>query len=505
MRQGKKLAVTALTGLSLLTAAGVAGAAPTAEGAAERGGLERFHRQHLSWQPCGDEKLDAAGAECADVAVPLDYREPRGRTITVAISRLKASDGAKRRGVMLSNPGGPGGAGLDMMLTVRDAMTPEVRARYDLIGMDPRGIGRSTPVDCGWPVGSMLQSAGVDRASFERGARTQADLAQRCRDKAGDLLPHITTRNTARDMDVIRGALKERRISYFGVSYGTYLGAVYTQMFPQRSDRVVLDSATDPDRWTRPARQLLGKANETALDDWAAWAADRDAEYHLGGTAARVRALVEDLVRSAAREPIRLGEHRLDQHYLPLVLFGPLSDARQDALLTSYVRQIADAAGGKVVQPSPELDATLRFAYRPTPETQNSGQAAVMCGDAAEPRDPESYWRDIERHRATQPVFGAFAHNITPCAFWAPPVERPTEVRNSVPALIVQATGDTRTTYETGVALHRSMTKSRLVTLKDVRIHGVFEFFPNKCVRDSVNTYLADGTLPARDRTCHVD
>ncbi|UJW34147.1 hypothetical protein L3Q67_10500 [Saccharothrix sp. AJ9571] len=154
----------------------VANPAPASAG----GGLERFHHQRVDWKACDHKALDEAGAQCADVRVPLSYAEPRGRTITVAISRLKATDPGQRRGIMLSNPGGPGGPGLDLMLVVRQAMTPEVTARYDLIGMDPRGIGRSAPVDCGWPVGTMLRSAGVDRPAFDRSAKFAADLARQC-------------------------------------------------------------------------------------------------------------------------------------------------------------------------------------------------------------------------------------------------------------------------------------------------------------------------------------
>ncbi|MGA6162983.1 alpha/beta hydrolase [Amycolatopsis magusensis] len=473
--------------------------------ASASGGLERFHHQRVDWKACDHKALDEAGAQCADVRVPLNYAEPRGRTITVAISRLTATDPGQRRGIMLSNPGGPGGPGLDLMLGVRQAMTPEVTARYDLIGMDPRGIGRSAPVDCGWPVGTMLRSAGVDRPAFDRAAKFAAGLARQCAETEGADLRHISTRNTARDMDVVRGALGESKISYFGWSYGTYLGAVYTEMFPKRSDRIVLDSAVDPRRYARQMLRDLGEPNEAALDDWAQWAAARDGEYHLGKTAKEVRALTEGLVRKAARKPIRLGEYQVDQHVLPVLLFVPLADARRDADVASTVRQLADAADGKPVRPSPALEADLRFVFKPEAATQNSGQAAVICGDQAMPRDPESYWRDIQRSRAEEPVFGAFAHNILPCAFWGPPAERPTEVHNPVPALIVQATGDTRTPYASGVGLHQVMTGSKLVTLQDVRVHAVFGNFPNTCAQNAVNTYFRDGTLPATDTTCRAD
>ncbi|QFU94723.1 alpha/beta fold hydrolase [Amycolatopsis sp. YIM 10] len=490
---------------ALVAAVAVGGATLLAGTAAADNGLSRFHHQELDWKACDHKALDEAGAQCADVEVPLNYAEPRGRTISVAISRIKATDPGKRRGVMLSNPGGPGGPGLDMTLGIREAMTPEVRAQYDLIGMDPRGIGRSNPVDCGWPVGLMLRSPGVDRAAFDRTVRLEADLARQCADTEGDLLRHISTRNTARDMDVIRGALGESKINYFGWSYGTYLGSVYTQMFPRQSDRFVLDSAVDSKRYGTRMFQDMGAPNEAALDEWAEWTAERDSEYHLGTTGKQVRALVEDLVQRSAKQPIRIGEYEVDQHALPIVLFMSLADPRANPALATDVRQLVDAADGKQVEPNPALKNTLEVMYRPTPETQLSGQAAVLCGDKVEHRDPEYYWRNIERTRAEQPLFGAFANGISACAFWGPPAEKATVVRNSVPALIVQTTGDTRTSYESGVDLHRSMKGSKLVTLQDVRVHAVFGNFPNSCAENAVNTYFADGTLPATDLTCRAD
>ncbi|WP_378736402.1 alpha/beta fold hydrolase [Nocardia brasiliensis] len=501
--RGLTAALAGVTGL--VACAGLVGCAgPAANANTETPALERFYSQQLDWKGCEDPKLDEAGAQCADVTVPLDYAEPQGPTLTVAISRI-AADPARKHGVMLSNSGGPGGAGLDFMVDVGKAMTPDVRARYDLIGMDPRGVGRSSPIDCRWPRGIGLHSAGVDATSFAESVAMQGDLAARCATTEAARLPHITTRNTARDMDVIRGILGVDRISYYGTSYGTYLGAVYTQMFPDRSDRFVLDSAADPDQYgVVGMMQAMGPVNEAALDLWADWVAARDGEYHFGATRAQVRDAVQDLIRGAADKPIRLGEYEIDDHWLPMVLFVGLDSPEQYEMLAGQVRTIADAAAGKPVELDETLDATLGFALRARPR-DNSSQMAIMCGDVAAPRDPQFYWRNIEAARATQPVFGALANNITPCAFWAPPAEPLTEVRNSVPALIVQSTGDTRTAYQGAVAMHNYLSASRMVTLQDVAIHWIFGRYQNSCVYSAVNTYFRDGTLPATDITCQAD
>lgn len=469
--------------------------------AADEPAPDRFYRQTVAWQPCGTAELEEAGAQCADVTVPLNYADPQGRTITVTISRLAATDPSRRRGIIMSNPGGPGGPGLDMSLWLREDFTPDVLAQYDLIGMDPRGVGRSTPINCHWPLAG-LRSAGSDAADYAESVATQADLAQRCRDAAGDTLPYFTTRNTARDMDVIRAVLGEQRINYFGGSYGTYLGAVFIQMFPERSDRMVFDSAVDPQRYGTNMMRDMGPANEAALDAWADWTAERDEEFHLGADRGRVRAAVADLIRRANGQPIRIGAYQVDDEALPALVFESVASPKTYGQLASHLRQLIDAADGKPVEPSPELDAALSGLLTGQP-ADDSPTWAIMCNDIPASRDPLGYWNDIEASRSTQPIFGPLMNNIRPCAFWADPIEPPTEVRNAFPALITQATGDPRTVYESGVALHRAMTGSRLVTVPNQRVHGVFGRFP--CATAAVNAYLADGILPDSDFTCEMD
>ncbi|WP_194816965.1 alpha/beta fold hydrolase [Nocardia sp. XZ_19_385] len=495
-RKQRTIAVlAAVTGV--LAGAGTAVAAPADP-------LARFSQQELQWKSCDDPGLDPAGAQCADVTVPLNYAEPQGRTITMAISRIPATDPAQRRGIMMSNSGGPGGPGLDFMVEVGSGLTPQGRAAYDLIGMDPRGVGRSTPINCGWPRGFGLHSAGVDAGSFAESVAMQSELAARCATAYGDALQHYNTRNTARDMDVIRGLLGADRISYYGTSYGTYLGAVFMQMFPERSDRFVLDSSVDPHRYGAGMLRDMGPANEAALDLWADWAAGHDGEFRLGATRDQVRATLVKLIERAGRDPIKVGEYLLDDHWLPMVPYVGLDDPRKYELIATQIRQIADAAEGKTVQPGPELTTILALVTEALPR-DSSAQMAIMCGDVGVPRDPSWYWGNIEAARASQPVFGAFSNNITPCAFWAPPAEAPTAVGNSSPALIVQSTGDTRTTYGAAQAMRQALSGSRMVTLQDVPIHAIFGRYPNTCVYGAINSYFDTGVLPEADYSCRVD
>lgn len=482
--------------------------------AATGAGLGRYYRQHVAWGTCvtGPDdtvgrELDEAGAQCADVTVPLDYAKPGGRTITVAMSRLKATDTRHRIGTLLLNFGGPGGTAVDTPPLMRKAMK-DVGARYDIIGFDPRFVGRSTPLDCGWPTGIFFRSAGPDRAGFDRQVAFQKGLADKCRATKASVLPHVTTRNTARDMDVIRGALGERKISYLGYSYGTYLGTVYGQMFPGRYDRMVLDGAISPQDYGPGLLRDATSENEQALADWAGWAASRDATYHFGRTRAQVLATVDRITDAASRRPLTIGTggdtYRVDASQVPLLLFMMLSDDgdASRAELAAAVTVLSEAAKGKPTRPSPAFTGNLRHVLTSDNSPTGSVQTAILCGDRAAPRNPESYWRNVERSRAAHPRFGPMTENITPCAFWDRPREEPTRVRHDIPALIVAATGDPRTTYRSSVKLHRELPSSKLITLTGANRHGIFGDYGNACVDDQVNRYLATGKLPAKDRTC---
>lgn len=489
------------------------GAASAAGGAGAGKGLDRYYNQQLSWGSCAKGPDDAAGrgldkakVQCADVLVPLDYADPRGRTITVAVSRLKATDTRHRIGSILLNNGGPGGPSVESPPDVRKAMK-KVGPRYDIIGFDPRFVGRSTPLNCGWTVGTDIFSAGMSRASFERQVAFKKDLADKCRATNGSVLPHISTRNTARDMDVIRGALGERKISFLGYSYGSYLGTVYTQMFPGKYDRFVLDGALAPDDYSPRLLKGSERENQKAISDWAAWAAKRHDAYGLGRTRAAVLATVDRIVAASARAPLTVGTgkstFRLDDTQVPFILISGNSDDTPEArtALAEQISVLAKAAAGKPTELSPAFAALLKHAL--TEGGPNSAaQTAIICGDKPAPRGVETYWKDIQRIRAAHPILGPLTNNISTCAFWDRPREKPTQVKHDAKMLIVAATGDTRTTYRSSVDLHTMLPGSKLLTLKGANRHALYGLYGNDCVDDKVNSYLATGKLPAKDQTC---
>ncbi|MFK4088086.1 alpha/beta fold hydrolase [Kribbella sp. NPDC020789] len=455
----------------------------------------------LDWHRCADRALDAAGAQCAELKVPLDYTRPHGPQITLAISRIKAT--GDRIGALVLNNGGPGGPGLTAALDRPEAMKT-VGAHYDLIGVDPRFVGRSTPIDCKLPFAGWPWSAGSSRASYARNVAIQADIAKRCTAAAGPVLQYVTTRNTARDLDQVRIALGEQKISYLGYSYGSYLGAVYLQLFPGRTDRVVLDGPVNPTTYGPRLLQQVGPQNEDNLRAWAAWAAARNSTYGLGATTREVLGSIDRVYRRVRTAELEIGEHKVGDGLLPMLLFVALNDdrdpARGDAAV--LVQTLVKALDGPV-EPRADIAELLDLILSPAMSQTISAQTAIICGDRVAPRDPQLYWRDIQAHRADEPHFGLLTRNISPCAFWpVQPQEAPTRIANAERALIVGGEYDPRTLHENAAILRQAISGSRTLTVANARKHGIFGEYGNACADEKVVTYLFSGTLPSTDEVC---
>ncbi|WP_086841661.1 alpha/beta hydrolase [Amycolatopsis kentuckyensis] len=436
----------------------------------------------LQWTtPCPDYGMTpspTAGLECATLRVPLDYAHP-DRTIDLTLSRHAGTPG-KRRGVLLMNPGGPGSPGLAMPAQLLQRMGGSgLPDAYDVIGFDPRGTAYSTPVTCGMTTseerGAVLGSYANGPADVAATAVKARAVAEKCGSASTkDMLPHMTTANTARDLDRIREALGEQKISYYGVSYGSYLGAAYASMFPGRTDRIVLDSVLGPRGLDVRANQRFAEGFEDRFPDFAAWAAQRDDVYHLGRTPAAVTAKFFEL--AAVRGP----EFRSN------TWAGLYDDASFPAVAREWAGTARTAAG--------PLDGDNHAAL----------QLQVICNDSDWPEQVGYYQHAVERERARHPMFGPAAANVNPCAFW--PVERaepPVRVGGLGPAnvLLVQNLRDPATPLsgarETRAAFGA---RARLVTV-DAGGHGVFTR-ENVCGNAAVLGYLRDGVFPAADGSC---
>lgn len=515
----------ALAGSGLVLAGVTACQAGRAGDQADQAGspavLDSFEHQAIAWQACrsapGDAtgaQLKAAGARCGYVRVPLDYRHPGGRTILVAVARRPATDRRHVLGTLVVNTGGPGPS-LDGVTTIARGVPglaphgePALAARYNLVGIDPRFFGLSDPLSCDWPtrlamLGS-IQIATPDRPSFDASVAVARNLASRCARHAS-VLAFASTRDMARDMDIVRAALGVRKISYLGWSWGTYLGAVYLQMFPRHVGRIVLDSSVDPKVYGPRLTRILGPADEAALRDWASWAARHDARYHLGGSAARVLRTVWMIHDAARRRPLHVGPYHVSADMLPGLLLTAQDTGAANAAFSQEVSELLAAARGRAVTPTGSLGGKLALFEDPgvLPELWLSATTANQCADRAAPRNPLVYYRDIRRHLASEPFYGPLFRHITPCAFWpVRPIEPPTRINNGHPSLMISATGDPATPYAGQLVMHRDLHGSRLLTLKDRFIHGVYELAGSRCVDGIVNHYLLGGPLPRRDITC---
>jgi pimeloyl-ACP methyl ester carboxylesterase len=469
----------------------------------------------IDWGPCPPSPRLDPRQECATLTVPRDYSAPAGPTIELAISRLVTSSPAVRRGVLLYNPGGPGSSGIYGPSRLAASLPQSVLERFDLVGFAPRGIGFSAPVSCSLAPEDLDVLKFIPYPAFNLDISENVAYARRaaagCAATSGDLLPHITTANTARDMDRIRAALGEPKISYVGYSYGTYLGAVYTQLFPSRTDRFILDSVIHPRRIWRETFAAWGYAVELAFEAFTRFAAERNDVYGLGATPGAVYAKTLELIAELEAEPfpfpgtdivitgdffrelIRNDGLRNDRSFPGLAQIFQVIDAREQ-------RGDAPLAAGLV----------RRAADFPVPPVDNPFAApwAVVCGDAQWPESPAIYQRDVRLFDFLFPIHGRAAANIWPCAFWSfEPRDRPVEIdtlKGEGKVLLVQSLRDPATPVDGGFAMRAALgARSRIVTVED-GAHVVAFNAINGCADAHAAVFLAEGTLP-RDTYCPRD
>ncbi|MEU4034831.1 alpha/beta hydrolase [Streptomyces collinus] len=453
------------------------------------------------WKKCGTG--DHPTLQCASLPVPLDPARPSGRRITLALNRVPHT-AKTSEGPLLVNPGGPGGSGLALAGYVASALPKSVAARYDVIGFDPRGVGRSTPaLDCAprhfgsvrpdtVPATDALERANLDRAR---------SFAAACGRAYADVLPYMTTVNAVRDMDAVRQALGAERISYFGYSYGTYLGAVYAKLFPGRVHRLVLDSVVNPTGvWYADnlGQDYAFDARHRAL---MAWIARYDATYRLGTDPAGVAAKWYAMRAALAKKPAGgvVGASELEDTFIP----GGYYDGYWPYLAEAFAAYVHDKDAG------PLVDAYRKFgAVDASGDNGYSVYTAVQCRDASWPRAWSSWQADTWAVYAKAP-FMAWnnAWYNAPCAFWPTGPAGPVSIANTElpPALLFQATDDAATPYAGGVTAHRLLARSSLVVEQGGGNHGI-SLSGNACLDGYLAAYLTDGTLPhggpVADATC---
>ncbi|GAA2255691.1 alpha/beta hydrolase [Streptomyces amakusaensis] len=470
---------------------------------------ERAAQKGIDWADCPADWNLPKPIQCGTVTVPLDYAKPNGRQITLAVDRI-GNTGTKeeRQGALLYNPGGPGGSGMRFptRVTNKSPLWAKTAKAYDFVGFDPRGVGRSTPISCVDPQEFVKAPKADPVPDSEADKRAQrrlaAEYADGCAERSGWMLPHMTTPNTARDLDVIRAALGEEKLNFLGVSYGTYLGAVYATLFPGHVRRMVVDSVVNPSRqkiWYQ-ANLDQDVAFEMRWNDWKQWVADNDATYKLGDTPAKVEAQWQKLRAAAKAAPLGgvVGPAELTGFFQGAPYYDS-SWAPVARIFSKYVagdpQPLIDAAG-------PDLSDTAGNARS---ENSNAVYTAVECADAKWPTKWKTWDRDNTRLHQDYPFLTwSNAWMNLPCSTWSTKQHTAVNVKSSkgLPGvLIVQAERDAATPVEGAYELHKRLKGSRLIVEKNAGSHGVTGI-TNACVNQRVDAYLLNGTLDAANVTC---
>ncbi|MBR8641577.1 alpha/beta fold hydrolase [Streptomyces tuirus] len=457
----------------------------------------------LTWTKCQGPGLDPR-QQCATVDVPMDYSDPDSRTIQIAISRIPSEKPSDRRGALLLIPGGPGGDSLADPSGKGQKLPQRVRDAYDLIGFAPRGMAPSTAVDCELDPADLsmtkrLPWPGPDGSVTENMA-TARRTAEACVRNGGELLRHISTANEARDLDRVRAALGEEKISAWGVSYGTYVGAVYSQLFPHRTDRVVLDSNNNPDP-TRVTRNWLA-AFEVGVEDnfpeFAKWAARADNPDRLARTAADVRPLFLRLADRLDRKPLPwpgANPPQLDGNALRQTMLTSLYDPDDYPALAKTIR----AALKGTVPPAPEAP----------PESVLQNVAAVgvgtICNDVDWPDSAAHYQKGVDESRAEYPLTAGMPRGPMVCAAWPfQPKEPAVRVTGRGPSniLLVQNERDVATPLSGALKLRRALGDRAVMVTVNSTGHDAYLANGNACGDRTVSRFLATGERPDRDTYC---
>ena len=505
------------------------GSATTGSTAGSQGdapqGLESFYSQTIDWQDCPD----SASFKCGTVTVPVDYEHPDGQTITIALKKLPASDGDAEHGSLFNNPGGPGLSGIEPMKDP-SSMPESLRTGYDMIGFDPRGVGQSTPITC-WSEDEIKQYLAnpndpnnpanwiedvtsknmTPQEKFDRGASNAARCAQHS--QVPELLDHVGARDVARDLDVLRATNGNARLNYLGTSYGTYIGALYADLFPGRVGRIVLNGAMDPSkRSTDESGAETTAFKEGVLRQYVEHCRAQSACPLTGSTdeaVAQLAAFVDGLDKNPLTTPDSdTTVNTMDATVNTMdatVIIQELAVAQPDwealtAMLTPAMINHDGTLMAKAKQNLGEAPPTTVEAAVSAANAQVM-RGAVTCND-----DPDTGATASEldaqaaAERKAYPFFGGLSSGTEAyCRGWGhrgttPPQE--TRAEGSAPILVIGITGDIQTPYSWSQSLAGQLDNGHLFTVQGYG-HGTFA-----CARPAAIDFLVNGTIPAEGATC---
>jgi pimeloyl-ACP methyl ester carboxylesterase len=483
-------------------------------------GLDKFYAQPLTWEDCKPyarsdtdrQTMGGRGFQCSRLTVPLDYTKPDGDTITIGVLRKPASKPDKRIGSLVINPGGPGAGGMSaaahLSAQVKDG---ELAQRFDLVGFDPRGVGASEPtVKCLTDEERDTERADDDEldpsaAGVAKLESEMKDYAAKCAQRTGKgtaMLANLGTRDVVRDMDVLRSALGDTKLTYLGYSYGTRIGSTYAEAFPANVRALVLDGALDPNQ--NPVDELVaqGQGFEKAFEDFVAWCVARQ-DCALGRDQSKALSEFQALVRPLAQRPIEVGDGRKLSY----------SDATTAAVQALYAKDfweylntgLTELKGNKGSTLMVLADAYLERGQDGKYSTTQDAFTAIRCVDDPRVTDHNVVLEAQRRYKQVAPFLddgnGPNAA-LDACAFWpVPNTGNPhlPSISGLPPVLVVSTTKDPATPYEAGVKLASAL-GGRLLTFEGTQ-HTAF-LQGNKCVDEAGTRYLVDLTLPPAGTRC---
>ena len=470
-------------------------------------GLEAFYNQEVSWYPCGDtggmDRTDEQGKfSCAMVTVPMDYNNPDGNTIQIAMKK-RAADG-ESRGPLFINPGGPGGSGIQTVERVEQYSSKEMLAGYDAIGFDPRGVGSSTPIDCG-----NAQLTTTDKPQpgefFETWSANYLTQVREFREQCEahsepGLLDHIGTASVARDLDVLRAVSGQKTLDYLGMSYGTEIGYTYAELFPHNTGRLVLDGAMDSTSTNHRLTVETAEGYEKALHRYVQACQDGTAGDNcpLTGSVEDGVQQIRDLIASANESPLKTSDPD------GKITGTQLKDAIEGYLGIGAWPQLTAALAPAITQGDASGFAELLKQASNSSNT-TAVHTGVMCQDRPAQANGDLWQAQYEEAQKVAPTFAGGAGLDMTCTAWGhysetDPIPQNVHAKGAAPILVVGTAGDPATPYHWAQALARQLDSAQLLTW-DGNAHVAY-MRGNKCIKTAVDDFLLGGQLPQNNLVC---
>lgn len=469
---------------------------PEPTGEAAPAGLERFYDQKLSWRDCND-------ARCATIEVPVDYAEPGGETIRLALRRIPArGDGGS---AIFTNPGGPGGAAQRFAGYLAGELPDDLRSTHDVIGLDPRGVGASTPLQClsDEQFDDFIDTDPDpdDDAGIAALTESVRGMGEACEKNSGALAAHVSTEEAARDFDIARALMGQDTMQWFGFSYGTQLGATYADLFPDKVEKMVLDGAVDVT--LDAAGQGLGQAEgfQQALESYLAYCIDKG-QCPVGDSPEAAMATITELVDQVSAQPITVGDRLLTEGRMFYGIAMALYSQETWQYLTLALRGLVAGDGSVMLQ----LSDTYFERKADGSFDNNSGQViyAVNCLDSTDAPDAAATKALIPKFRDVSPVFGAsLGWGVMACHDWPIEAQHPQQAvtaEGAPPIVVIGTTRDPATPYEWSQAMAKQLASGVLLT-REGDGHTAYTS-GNECIRKAVNAYFKDGKVPEDGMVC---